>query len=108
MMSYRLGCDSKAFVAIGPVAGTLLGECPAPAPIAVIHVHGLKDLNVRFDGEPGSGFAEIDGPPVPEVVKLWQDNGGGEVTLVTVADAGHEWPGGTTEQIWAFFQATAK
>jgi polyhydroxybutyrate depolymerase len=108
MMSYRLGCDSKVFAAIGPVAGTLLGECSAPAPIPVIHVHGLKDTNVRFDGQPGSGVAGIDGPPIAEVVKLWQDNGGGDVNLVTVADAGHEWPDGTTEKVWAFFQANAK
>jgi polyhydroxybutyrate depolymerase len=108
MMAYRLGCDSRVFAAIGPVAGTLLGECPAPAPIPVIHVHGLKDANVRFDGEPGTGVAGIDGPPVPDVVKLWQDNGGGRVNLVTVAEAAHEWPAGTTETVWAFFQATAK
>jgi polyhydroxybutyrate depolymerase len=108
MMAYRLGCDSKVFAAIGPVAGTLLGECPAPAPIPVIHVHGLKDPNVRFDGAGGAGVAGIDGPPIPEVVKLWQDNGGGAVNLVTVADAAHEWPAGTTEKVWAFFQATAK
>ncbi|GIH09915.1 hypothetical protein Rhe02_79820 [Rhizocola hellebori] len=108
MMAYRLGCDSRVFAAIGPVAGTLLGECPAPAPIPVIHVHGLKDTNVRFDGEPGSGVAGIDGPPIPEVVKLWQDHGGGKVQLVTVPEAGHEWPDGSTEKIWAFFQAISK
>ncbi len=108
MMSYRLGCDSRVFAAIAPVAGTLLGACRAPAPIPVLHVHGLKDVNVRFDGEPGTGVARIDGPPVPDVVKLWQANGGGEVKLVTVAEAGHEWPDGTTADIWAFFQSVAK
>ncbi len=108
MMAYRLGCDSRVFAAIGPVAGTLLGSCPQPAAIPVMHVHGLNDANVRFDGEPGAGVGRIDGPPVQEVVRLWEGHGGGKVTLVTMPEAGHEWPEGTTERLWAFFQATAK
>ena len=132
MMSYRLGCDSTLFAAIAPVTATMMGDCPAPRPLSLLHVHGLADERVRFDGEPGSGLARIDGPDVASVVDSWRSVGGcaaaitstaGRVTtaeatcpegravvLVIVAGAGHEWPGGTasdgfdaTDAIWRFF-----
>ncbi|NUW35520.1 polyhydroxybutyrate depolymerase [Nonomuraea sp. SMC257] len=116
MMAYRLACDTRIFAAVGPVATTRLGDCPAPAPLSVIHIHGLADETVRFDGAAGTGIAEIDGPPVPEVVAGWRAvdhcgrptvtrSGpvtteaarcarGRAVTLITVEGAGHQWPGG--------------
>jgi polyhydroxybutyrate depolymerase len=115
LMSYRLACDSDVFAAIAPVAGTLLGDCPRPRPVSVLHIHGLADENVRFDGAPGSGFAKIDGPPVESTVDIWRAAdgctaptvttagpvttyasacaAGRAVTLVTIAGAGHQWPG---------------
>src|SRR5581483_7069562 len=66
LMSYRLACDTTVFAAIAPVAGTVLGSCEKPAPISLIHIHGLADDNIPFDGSPGHGYARIDGPPVPE------------------------------------------
>ncbi|MBG0830230.1 polyhydroxybutyrate depolymerase [Planomonospora sp. ID67723] len=116
MMAYRLACDTTIFAAVGPVAATRLGGCPAPEPLSVVHVHGLADEAVRFDGAPGAGFAGIDGPPVPEVLAAWRTagrcgrpavSGSGPVTtelarcprgraveLITVRGAGHQWPGG--------------
>jgi polyhydroxybutyrate depolymerase len=146
MMSYRLACDTDLFAAIAPVAATMMGGCPDPAPTSVLHVHGTADDSVRFDGTRGTGRTEIDGPPVPAVVAHWRAAGGceppvtdrdgavtteraacpagREVTLVTVAGAGHQWPGSditraqrsfgadepapapdTTTEIWSFFAA---
>jgi polyhydroxybutyrate depolymerase len=141
MLSYRLACDSGLFAAVAPVAATELGACADPAPLSVLHVHGLADGNVRYDGRPGQGFAHIDGPPVADVVAGWRrvddcsapttsTNGpvttvvaacpeGRSVELVTIAGAGHQWPGGeqtrpradrpstaldATEVIWQFFR----
>nr|BFE78602.1 hypothetical protein GCM10020093_012030 [Planobispora longispora] len=116
MMAYRLACDSTVFAAIGPVAATRLGGCPAPKPLSVIHVHGLADRMVRFDGAPGTGIARIDGPPVRAVLAGWRATDrcgrpavsrsgavtaerarcrhGRAVELITIEGAGHQWPGG--------------
>jgi polyhydroxybutyrate depolymerase len=150
MMAYRLACDASVFAAIGPDSTTLLGECPAPDPVSVIHIHGLADSNVPFDGSQGDGKVKIDGAPVPEVIAIFADAddcepatvtnagevttsvasclGGRSVELITIASAGHQWPGsvrkpalenllGTdtpstaldaTDTIWAFFAAHPK
>lgn len=143
MMTYRLACETDLFAAIAPVAGTIVTDCPDPAPASVLHIHGLDDSQVRMDGEPGDGIGDVDGMPIADVNALWRTaDGCGEpvsaaappvttstascadgrtVTLVTVAGAGHQWPGsvareGATDQpsdafeatalIWAFFDAT--
>jgi polyhydroxybutyrate depolymerase len=115
MMSYRLACDTKLFAAIAPVAGTVLGSCDSPAPISVLHIHGLADPRVPFDGSEGIGVGRIDGPPVPEIIARARSNAGcappteskaetvttsiatcpdgRAVELITIDGAGHEWPG---------------
>lgn len=115
MLAYRLACDTSVFAAVGPDAATLLGACPEPAPVSVLHIHGTADESIRLDGAPGDGVATIDGPPVADVVASWQvlDRCGPEVVttsgpvtrsvaecadgrtvaLVTVDGAGHQWPG---------------
>lgn len=98
---------------------------------------------MRFDGEPGSGTTRVDGMPIDEVVALWRmadvcaepvtveeppltsvrsDCPDGRVVeLITIAGAGHQWPGASgrgladpdpassaidaTETIWEFFAA---
>jgi polyhydroxybutyrate depolymerase len=127
MMAYRLACDSTAFAAVAPVAATMLGGCPAPQPVSVLHIHGLADERVPFDGSPGNGPAQIDGPDIPSVVDSWQSVGecgtpavtnsgnvttaeatcpdGRAVVLITVAGAGHQWPDEATDVIWQFFAA---
>ena len=141
MLAYRLACDTTLFAAIGPDAATLLGPCPAPAPISVIHIHGTADRNIPYDGSPGEGIAHIDGPPVPSVIEGWRRVDGcaspleqvaGAVTtsvatcphgraveLITIAGAGHQWPGAArgldppsgeldaTGTIWRFFATHA-
>lgn len=115
MMAYSMACRTSIAAAVGAVAGTLLDDCPHPSPTSVIHVHGTDDENVRYDGAPGSGVARIDGPSVPELNEFWRAaddcapplstiddrvttlrascRDGRAVDLVTVAGAGHRWPG---------------
>jgi polyhydroxybutyrate depolymerase len=150
MLAYRLACDTSLFAAIGPDSATLLGPCPSPARVSVIHIHGTADHNIRYDGGPGDGVAVIDGPAVPDLVATWRaiDScpaptvstkatvttslarcpGGRAVELVTIAGAGHQWPGSAprplvelllhldppstaldaTDTIWQFFAAHPK
>jgi len=115
MLTYRLACDTTLFAAVAPDSATLLGDCPAPAPVSVLAVHGTADRTVRYDGGPGTGVARIDGPPVPDVVARWRAvdrcaapvtttagpvttsaatcPDGRAVELITIAGAGHQWPG---------------
>jgi polyhydroxybutyrate depolymerase len=142
MMTYRMACETEVFAAIAPVAGTIVTACDDPAPVSVLHVHGADDASVRMDGEPGTGVGEVDGMPVADAIALWREADacdaptievegavttdtatcadGRTVTLVTVAGAGHQWPGsvareGATDEpstaldatslIWEFFAA---
>ncbi len=147
MLAYRLACDTSLFAAAGPDSATLLGSCPSPHPLSVIHLHGTADTRIRYDGGQGDGAAKIDGPPVPDVVASWRSIDGcaapttstdGAVTtsvascpdgraveLITIAGAGHQWPGApqrpelekllgldapstaldATQTIWEFFAA---
>jgi polyhydroxybutyrate depolymerase len=115
LMAYRLACDTTIFAAIGPDSATLLGPCPSPAPISVIHIHGTADHNIPYDGGEGDGYAHINGPAVTALVATWRATdacpppsvtsvntvttslascpGGRAVELVTIAGAGHQWPG---------------
>lgn len=143
MMAYRLGCETDLFAAIAPVAGTIVTGCDDPAPASVLHIHGLDDSQVRMDGAPGDGIGGVDGMPVPDAVGVFRAAGDcGEpvvtqaspvttsasecaddrrVVLVTVADAGHQWPGSVAREgatdtpsdaldatalIWEFFEAS--
>ena len=142
MMAYRLACDTSLFAAIGPDSATLLGDCPSPHPVSVLAIHGTADHNIPYDGGEGSGFAKIDGPSIPAVNQLWRTSDGCDpptssaagdvmtsiascpsartVELITIAGAGHQWPGSTqgrqgadppypglnaTQVIWEFFAA---
>lgn len=118
MMNYRMACETDVFAAIAPVAGTIVTGCDDPTPASVLHIHGLADERVRFDGERGSGTARVDGMPVDEVAALWRSvdgcgepvtvddpplasvradcSGGMVVELLTVEGAGHQWPGAST------------
>ncbi|MFG1885851.1 alpha/beta hydrolase family esterase [Micromonospora sp. NPDC049102] len=125
MLAYRLACDTTLFAAIGPVAATQLGPCSSPAPISVIHVHGMADQTVPLNGGPGKrdndgtgrNPVKIDGPPIPDLLARWRTTDGcgapattasgpvrtsvatcpegRAVELATIDDAGHQWPGAT-------------
>jgi polyhydroxybutyrate depolymerase len=149
MMSLRLACETDTFAAIAPVAGTLLTDCSRARPTSVLQIHGTADERVPYDGGPGKAFAingnpRVDGPSVPSVNATWRaidacepptSTTAGEVTtqtaacadgrtveLISVAGAGHQWPGGApsplmerfgipapstaldaTDTIWQFF-----
>ena len=127
MMAYKLACTTAVFAAIGPDAATQLDACTAPSPTSVLHIHGTADRLIRYDGQPGIGFATNDGPPVPDVNAFWRTvdqcappattvdgsvttsaadcPGGRSVELVTVAGGGHEWPSFATRMLWDFFAA---
>ena len=147
IMAYTLACHTAIFAAIGPDSATELGSCPAPHPLSVIHIHGTADKRIPYQGGEGSGVAHIDGPSVLSLNARWRDTdhcagpvvrtagavttstascpAGRAVELITIAGAGHQWPGaasrpllqrllGTdppstalnaTQVIWQFFAA---
>lgn len=115
MMAYRLACDTTIFAAVAAVAATLAGDCPSPEPVSVVHIHGTEDTIIRYDGGPGRAADVVTGPPIVSLVDMWrmvdgcdaprevtegvvttstaECPGGRSVVLVTVAGAGHQWPG---------------
>ncbi len=148
IMAYRLACETDLFATIGPDSATQLVPCSGASPTSVIAIHGLADTRVPFAGGMGSGVGHVDGPAVSTVIDGWRATDGcgdpasttaGVVTttvascprgraveLITVAGAGHQWPGGKrmdplvatvlgldqpstdldgTAVIWAFFAA---
>lgn len=85
IMSYRLGSElSDTIAAIGVMAGTIGArlpdgseiQIPRPAqPLSVLHIHGLLDNIVTYDGydslvAPGEYF------PAPRSVGFWVENNG--------------------------------
>jgi polyhydroxybutyrate depolymerase len=115
IMDYRLACETTLFAAIGPDSATLLGDCKAPHPISLIHIHGTADTRIPYRGGQGDGYAKINGPAVPDVVARWRSIDGCQaptqttagpvatstaacpdgrsVTLIAIEAAGHQWPG---------------
>jgi poly(3-hydroxybutyrate) depolymerase len=154
MMALRLGCQTDTFAAIAPVAGTLLTDCSQARPTSVLQIHGTADDRVPYNGGPGKAFTvngnpRVDGPPIESVNATWRSIDGcgpptsstaGSVTtqtagcadgrtveLISVAGAGHQWPGGepsplleqfgipapstaldATDAIWQFFSQSRR
>jgi polyhydroxybutyrate depolymerase len=129
-MSYRLACElSDLVAAAGPVAGAQNIECRPSRPVSLVVLHGTADLHVRYGGGPPLRMADSRNPradrPVSEAVAFWvRNNGcsekpatekrgkvaiesyegcaaGTAVTLYTLHDEGHTWPGGTKWAFWA-------
>ena len=138
-LSHRLGCElSDRIAAIAPVAGVLgVDACKPTRAVPVMHFHGTLDPLVPYNGDPALGF-----PPVPDTFAGWAtrdgctgdptstyDKGdahcatyekcgaGATVTLCTIDNGGHTWPGGmpvpplgytttdisATDEMWTFF-----
>jgi polyhydroxybutyrate depolymerase len=116
-MAYRIACELPGGVAaIGPDAGTLTVPCDHPLPTSVLHIHGLADQNVPYNGGAGTkGVAHDARPSVPSTIARWRAidqcgaptvtpaapvhtdtaacAAGRTVTLITIDGAGHQWPG---------------
>lgn len=120
-MAYRYACDGQEGVAaIGSVSGTMPGGCSNSRPVSVIEIHGLQDQNIPFAGGVGEkGVTHIDWPSVETTLDHFRhaDDCGNPVTqskgvvkrsdatcrdgraisLITITDAGHQWPGAVPE-----------
>ena len=119
MMTYRLACESHLkLAALGPVAGTFSAPCKQSHPTSVLAIHGLDDRTVPFAGGVGVGFDKSPRPAVSDVIARWRAvdhcaaarshdeppvhyeistcEVGRTVELVTIAGAGHQWPGSET------------
>ena len=117
MMAYRMACESGLPLrGIGSVSGTMLVDCVHPARTNVMEIHGLADQNIPFEGGRGMGPSHVVTPPIPDVVAHWRSidscgkpqisvkgpattaaascANGRRVELITIAGAGHQWPGG--------------
>jgi len=127
---YRAGCElSDQLAAIAVVASTEtqldysvtppqpVYPCAISHPVPVLHIHGLADTCVRFDGGTGSGLFQVPRQSVPDTIANWQARNacaaavtttqgpdglrcsenacasGAAVRLCTIPDAGHIWPG---------------
>jgi len=125
MMAYRLACEeSERFVSVALSAGTLATvdqrtepptrafTCAPRRPVSVLHVHGLEDRCVPYDGsvsasgndliaveEAVAAFRASDCPAEPDdttagvVRRRRWDCADHAVELVTVEELGHAWAG---------------
>ena len=118
MMSYRLMCDQPdLFAAVISVAGTLtLDKCDGGEKVALMHLHGIKDIDVPFHGGVGIGPSKIIFPSAANSIRMLTtarkcktpvtqtfSNGDVEtrydcspnapVVLRVLAEVEHDWPG---------------
>jgi polyhydroxybutyrate depolymerase len=144
LLSHRLACEAAdRIAAIGPVAGVLaIPTCTPGRPVPVIEFHGAQDLYIPYHGGGILGLASV-----PQTFADWAQRdgctgqpmetfrngmahcssyqtcaGGAAVTLCTIDDGGHTWPGGgnplpesitgvtstdlsATDAMWDFFSA---
>ncbi len=121
MLSYRIACEAPGvFAAIAPVSGTQLVDCADARPVSLLAIHGTSDPSVPYDGGPGSGVGNVDGPSAPTVNEFWRtvddcaepsDQRSGAITrstatcpsgrtveLITIDGGAHHWPGSVTSQ----------
>lgn len=121
-MSYRYACEgSYPIAAIGAVAGSFSFACPNPHKISVMAINGLEDRHVPFLGGVGEkSFAKVSWLPVQQAIdsfinankctsKTSTKTGvvqtdishcpqSREVALITIENAGHQWPSGKTNK----------
>lgn len=122
MFTHRLGVElSDRLAAIAPVSGALMVDAAAPKQaIPVMHIHGLKDPNAKFEGGPGR-VDKTTHKSIPDTIAWWvkanrcrpkpvrtqpsedytveryepeSDASQAEVVLITLPEGGHTWPGG--------------
>ncbi len=134
LFSYTLACRlSGRIAAAAPVAATLISACTPSRAVSILHVHGLDDENIPFEGGRGTrGVTGYDWPPAQQGVDRWRTldgcpatgkttvggavttnawtpcRNGTEVRLVALAGVAHAWPKepyAATPEIWRFFAA---
>jgi polyhydroxybutyrate depolymerase len=131
-LSHRLACElADRIAAIGPVAGLkLIDPCQPSRPVPAMLVNGTADfLSVYQFVQAGVDFW-ADRNACTTTQQTFQNGdatcvtrggctGGADVVLCTIADGGHQWPGGdelpllgkksddliTTDALWDFFVA---
>lgn len=119
-MTYRYACEGAfPIAAIGPVASSFTYSCNKPHALPVLAIHGLADKTVPYAGGLGRRGRNIVWLPVQASLDAFRDadvcraptlvekgvvvtstakcDKGREVILITVADAGHQWPGSQRE-----------
>ncbi len=131
MMTYRLACeDSERYSGIVISAGYLadefvppLGEpetlfaCEPERALPLLHIHGLQDPLIPFEGNPLTGQPAIedniaewrarygcsepgsDTEDGPVRRRSWSCEGGVPIEFITVADHGHPWAGSPPETV---------
>ena len=117
-MAYRYACEGPLPVAaVGSVSGSFSYDCPHPHATSMMEIHGLDDHNIPFAGGHGSKAAtEVQWRPVASTLSAFRTADGcsaptlrkdgivetatahcaegRDVVLITIAGAGHQWPGG--------------
>lgn len=130
-MAYRMACDARVPVAaIGTVSADYLGgdKCSRSNAVPAIALHGTSDSRVPLGGvtygtsvhppveQWASDWAVRNGcraanpavstdPTLSARVLQWQEcPPAGAVVLYEIDGGGHEWFGGATSKVWAFFR----
>ena len=134
MMAYRLAAEiSHRIAAIGVVAATMLIEsCIPEYPVPIIHIQGLSDPRVPYEG---AGDSILVLPPVDSTIAIWREinncssipdtiynssgiigqkwtssDGDGDIELYTIEGWEHKWPHlqdagiEATDYIWDFLK----
>jgi len=147
-LAYACASAKPAVAAIGSVAGGISAPCEHPAAVSMLEIHGESDRNIPLLGGRGSqGVSGVSWLPAPVAVEGFAASAicetphtevRGEVTtriasclagrtvgLISIANAGHQWPGArspgilgralgldppsdaldATEALWQFFRA---
>ena len=131
-LSHRVACElADKIAAIGPVAGLLtLQSCAPSRPMPVWLVHGTADQLVGYSYFPATVSYWKTKNQCTTTTTTYQNGdatcvthggcaGGADVVACTIADGGHQWPGGealpfmgkksddliATDAIWEFFVA---
>lgn len=73
MLSYRLACEmSDTFAAVAPVAGTLFSnQCEPQQPVSILHIHGLSDPYIPYEGGTSLEASLPVIPPVEQGIETW-------------------------------------
>lgn len=73
MLTYRLACEmSDIFAAIASVSGPLfLNNCQPRQPVSVLHIHGLSDPYVPYEGGASLEASLPSLPPAEQGIDTW-------------------------------------